>query len=335
MLPKISIVTPSFNQGRYLEENILSVIHQDYPNVEHIIIDGSSTDETKDVIAKYRSHLAYVVSELDNGQSDAVNKGFTKTTGDIIGWLNSDDYYAPGAFHMLAKAFENPQVNAVAGYSILFDEDGKQLKASPTVNKNHGLDYHLRFPNINQPATFFRKDVMGTLMPLNIDLHYLMDRELWLKYLLQYSINNAKVLDEVLVYFRMHKDSKSVSQEDKFDNEYATLLYHLAKHAGMSEIGSLLNVRYELIKNYVPLFSKYPDNATILDMLRYFIVKRGSLVYTKPQFDFAKKAYDVLDVAHYNYSPEEEKGMQRIKHIAGYANWLHFRIRRKLASKAN
>jgi len=332
MLPKISIVTPSYNQGRYLEETILSIIHQDYPNVEHIIIDGGSTDETKEVIEKYRSHLAYVVSEPDKGQSDALNKGFAKATGDIVNWLNSDDYYAPNALHTVAKAFANNDTHVAAGHTILFEEGGKQYNASPTLNKNQGLEYHLRFPNINQPSTFFRRKIMKELLPLNINLHYLMDREIWLKYLLLYGINNVVTCDETLVYFRLHKDSKSVSQEEKFDKEYATILCHLAKHAKLSEIAELLTWRYGLVKEYVPSFSTYPDKKTVLDMLRFFVVKRGSLVYTKKQFDFAKRAYAVLDIKNYNIFPEEENGLKRITNVANCINWAHFRVKRKLKS---
>jgi glycosyltransferase involved in cell wall biosynthesis len=333
MLPKISIVTPSYQQGRYLEENILSIIHQGYPNVEHIIIDGGSTDETKQVIEKYRSQLAFVISEKDKGQSDAINKGFAKATGDIINWLNSDDYLAPNALNTIAKAFENPKINVVAGCSILFEEGGKQVMASPTLNKTQDLAYHLRFPNINQPATFFRRNIMDKLMPINTNLHYLMDRELWLKYLLLKGIKNVMVIDEPLVYFRLHDDSKSISQEEKFDGEYATILYHLAKHREFNEIADLLVKRFGAVKEYVPSFTTYPDKLTTLDMLRFFVVKRGSLVYHKPQFDFAKKAYSLLDIAHYKPYSEEAKGMERMKNIASCANWLHFRLRRKIATK--
>ena len=94
--PKISIITPSFNQGRYIEQTIRSVIEQDYPNLEYIIIDGGSTDETVDIIKKYQDRIAFWVSEADSGQSDAINKGFLKSSGEIINWLNSDDYMAPG-----------------------------------------------------------------------------------------------------------------------------------------------------------------------------------------------------------------------------------------------
>jgi glycosyltransferase involved in cell wall biosynthesis len=111
--PKISIVTPSFNQGRFIEKTILSVIEQDYPNLEYIIIDGGSTDESVEVIKKYDQHLAYWVSEPDRGQSHAINKGFERATGEIFGWLNSDDWYHPGALKAVAEAFAaNPEAGA-------------------------------------------------------------------------------------------------------------------------------------------------------------------------------------------------------------------------------
>jgi glycosyltransferase involved in cell wall biosynthesis len=331
MPPRISIITPSYNQGQYLEETILSVINQQYPDVEHIIIDGGSNDSTKQVIEKYRSHLSYVVSEPDMGQSDAVNKGFARATGEIIGWINSDDYYAQGAFAILSSAFANPSTQVVAGCSILFEEGRKELKAGPTINCKYDLDYHLRFPNINQPSTFFRRDVMASFMPLNIHLHYLMDRELWLKYLLRYGIKNVAVTDQVLTYFRIHKDSKSVSQDQKFDSDYATMLYHIAKHNNLTDISKLLAEHYNIVKEYLPSFSIYPDKETTLNMLRYFLLKRGGLVYNKKQFDFAKKAFKLLDVPDYKYYPEETKAMERITQIANCINWLHYKVKMKLS----
>src|SRR5512134_129792 len=124
--PKISIVTPSFNQGKYLERTIRSVIEQDYPNLEYIIIDGGSTDESVEIIRKYEKHLAYWVSEPDRGQSHAINKGFDRATGEIFGWLNSDDWYVPGALKAVAEAFAaNPEAGAVVGAGEMVDEEGK------------------------------------------------------------------------------------------------------------------------------------------------------------------------------------------------------------------
>ncbi|HTA83759.1 MAG TPA: glycosyltransferase family 2 protein [Bacteroidia bacterium] len=329
MQPSISIITPSYNQGRYLEENIVSVFNQGIVGLEHIIIDGGSTDNSKEILEKHDGKLTYWVSEWDRGQSDAVNKGFTKATGEIIGWLNSDDYYPPGALQVILNAFSDPSVNVVCGASILFDEKGKQQKGVSTIGPNRGLEFHLRFPDINQPATFFRRKVMAEFMPLNTALHYIMDRELWTKYVQQYGIDFTKILDDTIVYFRIHSESKSGTKEAEFDNEYATLLYCFAKQNKLEEIARLLGLHYKLVAGYSYSNAKYPAEETTLNMLRYFILKRGSLVFNKSQFNFAKKAYSLLDIKNYNILLTEEKALKRITAIANTLNWTHFRLKRK------
>lgn len=124
----VSIITPSFNQAQFLEEAILSVFNQDYPHVEYIIIDGGSTDGSIDIIRKYERRLKYWVSEPDSGQSEAINKGWNKSTGDIIAWLNSDDTYCPGALRAVAEVFEkNPETLLVHGAANTCAQDGKQF----------------------------------------------------------------------------------------------------------------------------------------------------------------------------------------------------------------
>ena len=114
--PRISIVTPSFNQGKYIEQTIQSVLSQNYPNLEYIIIDGGSTDGTVEIIKKYEQQLTYWISEPDKGQTDAINKGFAKCTGEIFNWINSDDYYSPNSLHIVAEVFsENPTAKVVCG----------------------------------------------------------------------------------------------------------------------------------------------------------------------------------------------------------------------------
>ena len=110
-LPKISIVTPTYNQGRFIEQTICSVLDQGYPNLEYIIIDGGSRDNTVDIIKKYEHRLSYWVSEMDSGQTHAINKGFAKCTGEIFNWINSDDYYAPDALQKIAKAFADEDIS--------------------------------------------------------------------------------------------------------------------------------------------------------------------------------------------------------------------------------
>ena len=132
--PKISIVTPSYNQGNFIEETILSVIHQQYPNVEYIIIDGDSTDETLAVINRYRDHIHFVLSESDRGQSEALNKGFRHATGDILGWLNSDDRLASGALYVVALAFYTSGADLVAGMCQVFEHDQPVMQHRPVNN---------------------------------------------------------------------------------------------------------------------------------------------------------------------------------------------------------
>jgi glycosyltransferase involved in cell wall biosynthesis len=121
--PKITIITPSFNQGKYIERTIQSVLSQDYPNLEYIIIDGGSTDQTVDIIKKYERHLKYWVSEKDNGQSHAINKGLKYATGDIINWLNSDDYLEPQALNVIAESF-NSDIDIFCGYAnLIYDKN--------------------------------------------------------------------------------------------------------------------------------------------------------------------------------------------------------------------
>jgi glycosyltransferase involved in cell wall biosynthesis len=331
MYPSISIITPSYNQGNFLEENIRSVIDQKYPNIEHIIIDGGSKDNSTEIIEKYKQHFAYAISEKDKGQSDAVNKGFEKSTGEIIGWLNSDDYLAPGALEAVRIAFADPSVNVVAGYSIdFFEGSNKQIISLPTIVKDQDLAYHLRFANINQPATFFRRDAFASMMPVNLTLYYGMDREMWIKYLLKYGIARAKRIEDRLVYFRYHNNSKSISADEGVDTTYATILYHFSLFYKRPEIADLLSKRYSIIATYLPPFEKYPDWETVLNMIRAFTIKRGALVFTKEQFDFAKKAYTAFDIKNYPFLPQEKKAMQRIQKIARCVNWTHYKVNRKL-----
>ena len=128
MLPKLSIITPSLNQGKFLEETIPSVLNQNYPNLEYVIIDGGSTDNSVAIIKRYEKHLTYWISEQDNGQADAINKGFEKTTGDIINWINSDDLLAADSLNSLTKEIrKNPNADFYFGDYLIIDKNGREL----------------------------------------------------------------------------------------------------------------------------------------------------------------------------------------------------------------
>lgn len=223
--PKISIVTPSFNQGKYIEQTILSVLNQNYPNLEYIIIDGGSTDETVEVIKKYEQHLAYWISEPDKGQTDAINKGFAKCKGEIFNWINSDDYYEPGVFFKLAQIFSNdPSLNVVCGKEWAFKDDDPSkriLHPGSVVAKN--VFETIRIGIIDQPCTFFRRGNIMHAFPLDISLRYVMDRQLWWGYLLKYGQDNILVTDEIFTHFRLHFQSKTVGEGELFEAEFDRL----------------------------------------------------------------------------------------------------------------
>lgn len=181
-LPKISIVTPSFNQGRYLEKTILSVLEQGYPNLEYIIIDGKSSDNSVEIIKKYEKHLKYWVSEEDRGQSHAINKGFAHATGDLLGWLNSDDYYAPGALKTVAEVYgAKPLAGAIVGAGEMVDMSGELLHHTEPFDVTVESLYRWLDRFFWQPSCFFTCSAWEECGPLDEELHYAMDLDLWLK----------------------------------------------------------------------------------------------------------------------------------------------------------
>ena len=213
-LPKISIITPSFNQGQYLEQTILSVLNQNYPNLEYIVIDGGSTDQSVEIIKKYEFQLKYWISEKDRGQAHAINKGLTYCTGEIFNWINSDDYLAEGALAKVAQAFEKSGVDLVAGEVNDFDEKGLVKKV-----KNHKLDIHEYMEKdieliYHQPGVWLRMDIMKKIGSFKENMHYCFDQDYMMRYLLNYK--SVCYIDDVLAYFRVHENSKSGSQPEKF-----------------------------------------------------------------------------------------------------------------------
>jgi glycosyltransferase involved in cell wall biosynthesis len=181
-LPKISIVTPSYNQGQFLEKTILSVLEQGYPSLEYVIIDGGSSDNSLQIIKKYEAHLDYWISEPDRGQSHAINKGFKQVTGDLLTWLNSDDYYAPKALHEVADMYlTNPMAGAIVGSGKMVDINGNILFEATRTNITLESLYDWFDEYFLQPSCFFRREVWTECGQLNEQLSYAMDLDLWIK----------------------------------------------------------------------------------------------------------------------------------------------------------
>ncbi len=206
--PKISVVTPSFNQAEFLERTILSVLDQNYPNLEYIVIDGGSTDGSIEIIRKYADHLAYWVSEPDRGQSHALNKGFNKATGEIVGWLNSDDLYCHGALHLAAQALLGDlTAEACFGGIYIIDKDDQIVNALWPTPPDKRYTFHVGL-DIHQQALFWRRSLMARIGMIDESLNFVMDLDFILRILL-----NAKIIriKSHLGMFRLHVAAKTTT----------------------------------------------------------------------------------------------------------------------------
>lgn len=247
--PKITIITPSYNQGQYIEQTIQSVLSQNYPNLEYIIIDGGSTDDTIEIIKKYEDKVTYWISEKDQGQSDAINKGFKKSTGEIINWLNSDDFLEPGCLKKIAASFSSPSVTAITSTVKNFIEDGIAWEERTPVMSS-SVDYISKGFN-NQPGTFFRKSIWDKYFPLPKQFKYTMDQYLWFCYWLESKPENFKIEDYTTVHFRRHAASKtSSSLQDEIFNKLGKEFFNEHNLLFWSYFGQTSKAKAKTLESY-------------------------------------------------------------------------------------
>lgn len=216
--PRISIVTPSYNQGEFIEETIRSVLLQGYPNLEYIIIDGGSTDNTIDIIKKYEQYISYWVSEPDGGQSDALNKGFRKATGDLIGWQNSDDYYHCCSFLFAAQAsILFPDTDVLYGSVERVDEEGNVIQSGQAAS-DFDPKKMLPWANMFNQSMFFRRRIFDEDNWIDETYHHFMDYNFfWRLILKSYKFSYIPVING---YFRHHANSKGFYQRNIVNKEY-------------------------------------------------------------------------------------------------------------------
>ena len=221
----VSIITPSYNQAKYLEQTIRSVLEQDYPRIEYIVMDGASTDGSVEIIDKYAGKLVYWESVKDKGQADAINKGFARARGKIIAWLNSDDYYLPGTVSAAVKVFEeNPDVVLVYGNMLAVDENGATFN---TLNyKQLTLEDLLCFQIIGQPAVFMRRSALQQTSGLNPTFHFLLDHLLWIQI-----AKHGRILhvNQTWSAARYHAEAKNVAKAAEFGREAFRILETIAQ----------------------------------------------------------------------------------------------------------
>lgn len=284
MIPRITIVTPSYNQGQYLEETIQSVLCQQYPNVEYLIIDGNSNDNTINIIKKYEKYITYWCSEKDVGQANAINKGFSKATGDILMWLNSDDMLMPNVLQLVAKKYlENP--NALYFGNCLHFKYQKEALIS------RGSDVSFGYKNnqlsevdfIIQPSSFWSREIWETVGFLNEELHYGFDWEWFLKVEQKYPL---VPISECISLYRIHESHKSAlggykRQEELLEiyQTYNPLMAKLYRNLMFGQIDTIRNfdkIKYKIkrklrretsisqkIRDYNSELKKYSDKQIL------------------------------------------------------------------------
>jgi len=256
--PRISIVVPSYNQGQFLEETILSVINQQYPDLELFVADGGSNDNSVDIIKKYESHIKWWVSEKDKGQSDAINKGLSKATGEILTWLCSDDLLTPGSLKIVATHFSsaNEKIGLIHGGAIIFEKDKiKETRFTYQVPSKEAYVSGMVFP---QPAAFFRRSYLTQVGSLNETLHYGMDYDLFQRLSL---ICEFLPVDNVLAKYRLHSQSKSVTESNRFITDWKKTYINMCKNLGWSREISYLESTglFDNEKNYSEPYVFRPD----------------------------------------------------------------------------
>lgn len=270
-IPRISVVTPSYQQGNFLPRAIESVCAQRYPNVEHIIIDGGSTDSSIEVIQKFSSALAYWHSRPDQGQVDAINQGFARATGDIFVWINADDFFFDAAFKKIAQAYDAAPAGQEAWFGGVrhLDERGRFLldRYPGRVDVQGFLRWRDNW--VTQPACFFSRRAWQQCGPLRSDLEYTMDYELWFSIAERFTIG---VVDDLLAGTTIHPDAKTTRNHGMIFGEIAMSMFrHGYPKEACTFVAEAINVLENYSETYQERYAILRGNTSKKKKLNYFL----------------------------------------------------------------
>lgn len=246
--PLVSIVTPSYNQGRFLEATIRSVLEQDYPCIEYLIVDGGSTDESPAVIRRYADRLAWWVSEKDRGQTDAINKGFARANGEILAWINSDDTYQPGAIReAVTYLLAHPEAGMIYGDANYIDAAGQVIGKFPAAQTSYARLRSGRV-NIPQQSAFFRAELWRRVGPLDPTFFFAMDYDLWVRLA---AVSALHYSPRTWANFRLHSGAKTIQTDERCWPE----MLRVHRRLGGSWLAPIM-LRYALRKLAAPLINR-------------------------------------------------------------------------------
>ena len=327
--PRISLITPSYQQAAYLEECIASVHGQDQ-GVEHIVVDGGSTDGSKAIIERHSDQFAWWCSEKDKGQSDAINKGLVHATGDVFTWVNSDDALLPLAAERVHRAFQaHPELLVFGGQVMHRDEKGERL--FDRLNSTEPLQLFAD-PVINQPATFYRMDVVKEIGGVDPALCYVMDVELWWQMLFRHGTQHLRFERKALAMFRLHDESKTVTQHSGFLLEMASLLLALSERTGNEDVSQVLSLGYPERRSTrgIPAHGAL-HHAMVRAMAVHFLLKWHGHIHHEADFRMMKALQErAIPDGGCPFLPGMEERWAKVRLAVAGTSWSRYRVRRKL-----
>jgi glycosyltransferase involved in cell wall biosynthesis len=326
---RLTVITPSYGQAAYLEECLRSVAAQQHPHRQHIVVDGGSTDGSRQLIEAHAGALAWWCSEPDKGQSHAINKGLAHATGHAFTWVNSDDALLPGAMARVAEAFAADPALLVFGGRVLH-RDAHGDKVFAALNDPAEPERLFRDPVINQPATWYRTDMVQAIGGVDAALRYVMDVELWWQVLFRHGTQHLRFEPLELAMFRLHDASKTVAQHAGFLDELAGLLHGMCRACGLQELAAVLELGHKLPNGLRGLPVTARHRAEVKGMALHFLLKWHGLVHRREQFHMMRllKRNVKLD----GIAALEPRLLDRWKALdrqVDTASWAAFRLRRK------
>ncbi len=330
-VPLISLITPSYQQAAYLPECIASVHELNSgQGVDHIVVDGGSTDGSKEVIEQNAHLLTWWCCEKDNGQSDAINKGLAHATGAVFGWLNSDDALLPDTLRKVSDAFaHDPDLLVFGGRLIHRSENGDRV--FERLNDTSDTVRLFADPIVNQQSTFYRMHVVKSIGGVDPALRYVMDVELWWQLLFRFGTSHLRFDAVELAIFRMHSASKTMGEHSGFIEELADLLHGLCTRVGHGELAAIIAIGYPERKPLRGIPANAEQHAQIVHIMAvHFLLKWNGHMHTEPQFGMLKTLCQSGLVQPGELLPEMKERWDLVKKRTSLGSWNLFRAQRKI-----
>lgn len=289
--PKVSIITPNYNSGRFIEETIRSVLFQGYPNLEYIVIDGGSSDDSVKIIKKYEPWISYWISEKDSGQSEAINKGLARATGELVAYLNSDDLYLPGTLCGIANIFcTKPDTNWIVGGCLIGNSPRDAVLNTPLI-PCPAWKCLTRQYFIPQPSVFLKAICLKKYGFFDDQLHYCMDYDYWCRLLLSDDI--PETTTEPLSFFRLHQDSKTTLVQPKFEMENIAVIrknMNAAPQSSYNMIHESIRTCFDLYHHFTARNVRYTKGRLAgLTYLVCMTLRRPSMLRPKFMWNSVKR----------------------------------------------